>query len=422
MGQYSIAGSSSIHQSTISNSKLVNLFYEMNHKQLFWFQQGENYHRIRIEFIKILRNASLRGLDKSRYNYSAIFKFEEASSANKDSAEFEMADRLFTDVALLISKDLYQGFDIDKIISYDEISKKYQEADGLFILNKLLKVNSPETLVSFFNSLEPNSKEYQLLKNELGNVLKGRNEFRARQLESSMNFYHWIHHFRFDRYIIINIGSATLRYFENDSLQLSMKAVVGKISTKTPRFAAYLNEVILYPYWNIPLSIVYNELLLKFKKNPHYVKTLNMQLLNLSGKLVDPNSLNWNLFSRTYFPFHLRQSAGCDNSLGVIKFNLTSPYIIYLHDTNDKASFQSGYRYYSHGCIRLEYPYELANKISNNKIDKRYLESCLKDQLPKSIELKNPVPVFIVYMTVEANMLNKPVYFKDVYKLLGVEK
>jgi len=133
----------------------------------------------------------------------------------------------------------------------------------------------------------------------------------------------------------VNIASATLRYYEHGKLKLLTKVVVGKPSTRTPRFAAYCNEIILYPYWNVPTKIVLNELLPKFKSDSSYIDELNMQLINAGGQVVDHYKLNWNRYSSRYFPFRVRQGTGCDNSLGVIKFNLASPLGVYLHDTNN---------------------------------------------------------------------------------------
>ncbi|MGH2566409.1 MAG: L,D-transpeptidase family protein, partial [Ginsengibacter sp.] len=224
--------------------------------------------------------------------------------------------------------------------------------------------------------------------------------------------------FKFEKWIVVNIASATLRYYESDSIKLRMKVVVGKPSTRTPRFAAHCNQVVFYPYWNVPASIALNELLPEFKRNPGDVDALNMQVLDLKGNIIDYHKLNWKNYSKAYFPFRIRQSTGCDNSLGVVKFNLTSPFSVYLHDTNNKTAFLSGLRYYSHGCIRIEEPIELANYLLPGKVDSKFLEACLKDQKPVMLDLPEPVPVFVIYQTVEVNLKNQMKYYKDIYRLL----
>jgi murein L,D-transpeptidase YcbB/YkuD len=143
-----------------------------------------------------------------------------------------------------------------------------------------------------------------------------------------------------------------------------------------------------------------------------------MQIVDGSGKVVDHYKLNWTVFHSGYFPYTIRQSTGCDNALGVLKFHIVTPYGVYMHDTNNKTAFLSGLRFYSHGCIRLEEPLELGNKLLTQKLDTAYLQSCYKDQKPKPILLEKPVPVFSVYMQAVADTKGKIRYFKDIYRLM----
>ena len=255
------------------------------------------------------------------------------------------------------------------------------------------------------------------MKSELINQLERGHKDTVAMLQLSMAYYRWIHHFNFKKFIVVNLPEARLRYYENDSLLLNMKTVVGKISTPTPRFATIVDQVILYPYWYVPRSITFNEYLPKIKRNPSWIDANNMQVIDGSGKVMNHLKMNWNSYHTGYFPYIIRQSTGCDNALGVIKFNIITPYGVYLHDTNNKSVFLSGLRYYSHGCIRLEEPFELGDKLLPGKIDSAYLQSCFKQKIPEFIKLEQPVPVFSVYMPAIADAEGKIRYYKDVYKL-----
>jgi murein L,D-transpeptidase YcbB/YkuD len=221
-----------------------------------------------------------------------------------------------------------------------------------------------------------------------------------------------------DKFIVINIPSATLLYYEYDTLKLKMKVVLGKPSTRTPRFAAYCDQIILYPYWNVPRKIAVNELLPLFKKSPALLDAMNMQVVDNKGKILDPRKLTWSAFNKVNFPYGFRQSTGCDNALGVIKFNLTSPFDVYLHDTNLKSAFQSSSRYYSHGCIRLEKPIELGNYLLHDRLGPAFLKSCLKDQKPVTLKLAKSIPVFVIYGTAGLDEMSHVIYYKDVYLLM----
>ena len=415
---FTILGSDIASAQNLLHPLLVNKLYKISANKILWFLHDEQSHLLRQALKNKIDSSINIGLKKNKYHSNEINQNAEKNFSEEDSLAAMQLDRIFTDAAIAYCKDVYQGADINQRFMYDEVSTKYEDADNIYLLNKLAAATSANELLHFLNSLEPNDKEYLLLKNELQSKSDSLTSLQNLQLTTSINFYRWIHHFHFEKYIVVNIASANLRYYEYDSMKLRMKVVVGKPSTKTPRFAAYCNQVILYPYWNVPQSIALNELLPKFKNNPKHVDELNMQLIDAKGNIVDHYKLNWKNYNKSYFPFRIRQSTGCDNSLGVMKFNLTSPYAIYVHDTNNKTVFKSGLRYLSHGCIRVEEPIELANYLLPNKIDSKFIESCLKDQVPVPINLIKPVPVFVVYQTVETDIKNEIKYYKDVYGLL----
>jgi L,D-transpeptidase YcbB len=393
-------------------------FYQLNNHQLFWFTPRVQSLALRLALKNWIDSAVNMGLTVNKYHYNKIIEAIENNYTENDSLEAMVADKVFTDAAIALCKDIYQGENISSWINYDEVSSKYSNADNEYLLSHLIRVQSADSLFQFMASLEPLEKEYILLRNELKNKIYTKTTPEIKQLISSLNYFRWIHHFRFDKCIVINIPSATLRYYEDDSVKLKMKVVVGKPDTKSPRFAAYCNQLILYPYWNVPSSIAVNELLPKLIRNPSVIDAMNMQVIDGNGKVVDHYKMNWHNYSKNYFPYRFRQSTGCDNSLGVIKFNITSPFSVYLHDTNNKTAFLSGYRFYSHGCIRLEQPIELGNLLLNNRLDTTFLQSCYKEQLPVPVDLLKPIPVFVIYSTVETDSIDRVKYYKDVYKLL----
>ena len=142
-----------------------------------------------------------------------------------------------------------------------------------------------------------------------------------------------------------------------------------------------------------------------------------MQVVDGAGKVLNHYELDWASYHAGNFPYMVRQSTGCDNALGVIKFNIVTPYGVYLHDTNNKTAFLSASRFFSHGCMRIEEPLELGNRLLAGSLDTRFLQSCFKEQIPKFIKLEKPVPVFAVYMRAVADITGKIRYYKDVYKL-----
>lgn len=236
------------------------------------------------------------------------------------------------------------------------------------------------------------------------------------QVYETLNTYRWINRFSGNKHIVVNIPSTRLRV--EDSLGatlLECRVVAGKPSTKTPTFAALVPGLVLYPYWNVPRSITVNELLPKIRRNPTSVlESMNLQLVDGKGRIVDPTSVDW---STKAFPYRLRQSTGCDNALGLIKFEVSSPDAIYLHDTNNRTVFERDNRFLSHGCIRVEKPTELANiLLGYARFEPSYLETCPIDAKPQSLLLPVPIPVLVVYNILDFDEVGVLQVYKDSYR------
>lgn len=399
-------------QSKYIGSNLVNTFYSQNHLETFWQKKTTPFYEFRSCFLLALDSCINDGLDKNSYNYSEIKGIIES----KDSVEIRRQDKLFTDALIRFTKDMYAGSNINKYISNDEVSTKYIKDDNNYLLKQISDVNTVADLDAMIKGLEPKQKEYAILKEENKKQLTANNKIRIAQLRASLNLYRWMHHFQFNRAIIINIPAAELGYYDKDKQDLQMKVVVGKPTTRSPRFATWCYEVILYPYWNVPPSIATKELLPMIKRSPARLKSMNLEVIGRNGAVIDALSIDWSKLSRNNFPYRLRQCTGCDNSLGVIKFNLTDPFNVYLHDTNYKLAFLSASRFMSHGCIRVEKPIELGNHILDNQLDSSFLKACYKQQEPIVLNVPNRVPVFVVYMV--ADVKNDSVIFhKDTYHL-----
>jgi murein L,D-transpeptidase YcbB/YkuD len=247
---------------------------------------------------------------------------------------------------------------------------------------------------------------------------------RASQIKESLNDWRWTGRLKEREFILVNIPAARLQIVKSDTTKdISMKVIVGKLATQTPSFTSYITGVTTYPYWVVPFSIATKEMLPKIRKRISYLDDNNLQVLDGKGNIVENvDALNWNRFSPAYFPYTIRQSTGCDNSLGVLKFDLNSPYSIYLHDTNAKGLFSQKNRFLSHGCVRLEKPMVLAEFVLREGLDTgtvNKLNQCMADQKPTEFRLKRKLPVLILYMTADIDESGNLKFYTDVY---GVEE
>ncbi len=196
--------------------------------------------------------------------------------------------------------------------------------------------------------------------------------------------------------IAINIPSFQLSYFKNQEVVLRSKVVVGKILNKTVIFSAPMKYIVFSPYWNVPTSIKKNEILPGIAKNPNYLAEHNME---------------WNGSS-------IRQKPGPKNSLGLIKFLFPNSNDIYLHDTPSKGLFERETRAFSHGCIRVAKPKELAIEIlkDNPEWTPEKIDSAMHSGKETWYTLKEKIPVYIGYFTAWVDNDGTIHFYNDIYK------
>lgn len=228
------------------------------------------------------------------------------------------------------------------------------------------------------------------------------NETIAHKLEEltwNLAWYRWLNLMKDKQFVSINIPANHLTFFDMGSIKLESRMVVGKTSTPTPTLISEIRNVIYYPYWNIPRSIATKEILPILKRARGYLQELKLEVL-LNGDVIDGSGINWHSYSASKFPFQLRQTPGCHNALGRLKLDFDNPYHVYIHDTNVKFAFLAKRRFLSHGCMRVEKPFELAVALGvpPEKID---MTDCLENKKPEIIPLPKPVPVFVIYATVD---------------------
>lgn len=239
-------------------------------------------------------------------------------------------------------------------------------------------------------------------------------ETRARQIEINMERIRWISRNLGQRYIKVNIADFTLDVAEKDHSVLSMKVVVGKPFWHTPVFSAKMTYLVLNPSWNVPRSIAIAEIIPKIQKNMDYLKKENMKVIKGwedKAEEIDPETVNWKAMNADTFNYRLRQEPGPLNPLGQIKFMFPNQFGVYLHDTPSIGLFERNIRSFSHGCIRLEKPLELAEYVlkKDPKWTQDKIVSEIKEVKEKEVRLPEPIDVHILYLTAwvdENSLLN----------------
>lgn len=239
------------------------------------------------------------------------------------------------------------------------------------------------------------------------------------QLELNMERWRLVTYASDKKFVWVNIPKYQMRVIEEDTIVIESRVIVGKPEHKTPLLKSTIRYFIIYPYWNVPFNIAVKEILPILKRDTTYLRRKNFDVLNGYGEVITYQPINWKRYSKTYFPFRLRQRMGDDNSLGILKFNFENKYGVYLHDTDGRRLFKREMRALSHGCIRLERFIDFARFLVRDDSVRYPFDSLkidlLKDQ-QKYVYLRHPVPIYVNYFTAEVDTAGKAFFFIDIYR------
>jgi murein L,D-transpeptidase YcbB/YkuD len=244
---------------------------------------------------------------------------------------------------------------------------------------------------------------------------------RIRQIEVNLERWRWLPRTAEPRALFVNIADFSLEVVENGKPLLPMRIIVGKRSWDTPVFSASMTALIINPSWNVPRSIAIAEVLPAIRKNPQYLTKNNLTVLQGQGvqtREIDPHTISWATVSAARFPYRFWQEPGPTNPLGRIKFVLPNEFDVYLHDTPFRALFAKTTRAFSHGCIRIEQPLELAEYVLRD--DPQWTGEALRAAIAQGQErlvpLPHPLPIYLLYRTAWVDQDGVLQFRPDIYE------
>ncbi len=314
--------------------------------------------------------------------------------------------------------------------SLDQAVRKYQQRNGLYV-DGVVGISTIEAL----------------------NVPV---EERISQIELTMERWRLLPQYLGNRYILVNIANYHLYGIENNNDTINMRIVVGKPQWNTPMFSEEMTHLIINPYWNIPPSIFKDDIAPRIKEDPEYMAKKNMDALGLEApekivvekpevveiednleatEVTEGNNAEGQELSEIEIQnkkaqeeyaskvlsgkYRLRQNPGPGNPLGRIKFLFPNKHSVYLHDTPNRGFFKKAQRNFSHGCIRVEKPLELAEFVLFS--DPRWTQSTIQSSInrgkTKTVHLEQTIPVYILYFTAWVDKEGSVNFHKDVYGL-----
>ena len=240
---------------------------------------------------------------------------------------------------------------------------------------------------------------------------------RIHQVIANMERIRWLGAERPDKYVVVNIPSATLWAIESDRVELEMPVIVGKPERATPSFITQITGVRFNPDWTVPPTIKRDDIWPKLKADPEYLYNKGIELY-WEGQTLDPYAVEWNnLIPNDLHQLTMVQIPGNHNPLGRVRVLMPNKYDVYLHDTNDRRHFKTMKRALSSGCIRMESPRDMAAFImrSEKGWDENRVATALQDYKTRDYLISNPVPVYLMYYTVWVDEGGRLVYGHDLY-------
>lgn len=234
-------------------------------------------------------------------------------------------------------------------------------------------------------------------------------ESRILQIVANMERWRWAPRLWPASRIEVNIVAAEMTLFQENQLTLEMRAAPGRPNDQTPMLMSEIGSVVLNPPWNVPSSILEKEYLPKEAAHPGYLAAHGFRFIDTpdGGR-------------------RLQQASGAKSALGLIKFDFPNAFAVYLHDTPTRKAFNGDARNVSHGCVRLERPLDLADKLFGDDADwpPERIRAQIAAGKTQRVQLDRGMPVFLLYFTVYPDVKGRMDFRSDVYdwdsQLLGL--
>jgi murein L,D-transpeptidase YcbB/YkuD len=242
-------------------------------------------------------------------------------------------------------------------------------------------------------------------------------EDRVDQIRLNLERARWVLDGLEDDFVIVNIAGFRAYLYRDRKPVWSTRVVVGKTYHKTPVFRSEMKYIVFNPTWTVPYSIATKEMLPKIQRDPAYLSSRNFDVMDGDGNVIDPASVDWSQVTRRNFRYTFIQRPGTSNALGEIKFIFPNQYSVYLHDTPSKSLFARAERTFSHGCIRVDRPFNFAEVLLRpDGWNQQSIQAERATRKTRSVFLSKPLPVLLLYWTAAVGEDGQVYFFDDVYE------
>jgi murein L,D-transpeptidase YcbB/YkuD len=214
------------------------------------------------------------------------------------------------------------------------------------------------------------------------------------------------------RHVLVNQAAFELQVVDRNRAIWQTRVIVGKPNTQTAVFSDVMETVEFNPYWGVPQSIIVKEMLPRLRRDPSYLDRLGYEVIDGRGRQISSSYVDWWRYG-TKVPLSVRQPPGEDNALGFIKFLFPNRHAIYLHDTPTRSLFDKKVRAFSHGCVRVQNPRELAELVLSWEPER--IEDAIYRGDNQAVKLSRKLPVHLAYFTAWPDESGRIIMYPDIY-------
>jgi murein L,D-transpeptidase YcbB/YkuD len=239
-------------------------------------------------------------------------------------------------------------------------------------------------------------------------------EQRVEQIRVNLERLRWMDGARTTRFLAVNVAGFEVHLIDQAKSIWSARAQVGTPLRQTPIFTADMKYVVFNPDWTVPPTILRDDVLPAVAKNPEYLATKHMEVVDRNRSRIDPKTIDWKRYPAAPFPYTIRQVPGPWNALGRVKFIFPNSHFVFLHDTPSQQLFARSERMFSSGCIRVERPFELVQLLLPGW-DQGRIDQVLQGGAETTVFLPQPMPVVVAYLTALALQDGTVRFYRDIY-------
>lgn len=219
-------------------------------------------------------------------------------------------------------------------------------------------------------------------------------------------------------FVVVNIAGFTVYFVRGSQIAWTARAQVGRPYRRTPIFRSEISYIVWNPTWTVPPGIIQNDILPAARKDPAAITRKGLKVIDASGRVIDPASVDWSRYRSGNIPYTLRQDPGPSNALGRVKLMFPNQYLVYLHDTPSQNLFERAERAFSSGCVRVERALELAELVLDDpqRWNRESIGEVIRSGELRNVTLRRKIPVLLAYWTAWVDPQGRMNFRQDLYE------